>query len=387
MDAVHSLHARVRALPPYRLDALIGVLVAVEGGAEVLLLAGLEGGAQALALLVMALVGLAAGLRRRLPVTALALCQTAMFLFVQVDADLVDNIIGPYFVSMLIAFTAGYVLEGRRLWVAAAIGVAIGGLSTATDSYPNDVESFVMTAALGVLGPMLLGQILRHRTHLNEALAAKAARLERERREEADAAALEERTRIAGELHDVVAHALSAMTVQAGAARRLVERDPDKARAAFASAEHTGREALTELRRLLGVLRREDEELALAPQPSLLHVTELIRRATAAGLPATLRTEGEVRALPGGVDLTAYRLVQEALTAARDRGSAGRAEVAIRYGDGDVVVEVSDDGAGDGRRLLGMRERVAVYGGDLSTRRLPAGGWSVAARLPVEAGR
>ena len=387
MDALRSLLARVRALPPYRLDALLGVLVGGEGAAEILLIAGLEGGTRVLALLVMALMGLAAGLRRRLPVAAVALCQTAMVLFIQVDVDLGDSIALPYFVSMLIAFTAGYELEGRRLGVAAAAGVAIGALGTATDTYPDDVEAFVLTAALGVLGPMLLGQILRHRTHLNDALAAKAARLERERREEAEAAALDERTRIASELHDVVAHALSAMTVQASAARRLVERDPDQARAAFASAEHTGREALTELRRLLGVLRREDEELALAPQPSLVHVAELIRRATAAGLPATLRTEGDVRPLPAGVDLTAYRLVQEALTAARDRGSAGKAEVAIRYGAGDVLVEVCDDGAGDGRRLLGMRERVAVYGGDLNTRRLPAGGWSVAARLPVEAAR
>ena len=137
----------------------------------------------------------------------------------------------------------------------------------------------------------------------------------------------EERTRIAGELHDVVAHALSAMTVQAAAARRLTERDPEKAAVAFATVEHTGREALTELRRLLGVLRREDEELALAPQPSLAHIGGLASRVTSAGLPVALSISGEPRPLPAGVDLTAYRVVQEALGGARDRGQAGRAEV------------------------------------------------------------
>ena len=196
---------------------------------------------------------------------------------------------------------------------------------------------------------------------------------------------MEERTRIASELHDVVAHALSAMTVQATAARRLAEGDPARAASAFAAVEGTGREALTELRRLLGVLRKEDEELALAPQPSLLHVAGLARRATAAGLPVALTVTGAARPLPAGVDLTAYRIVQEALGRARDAGSAGRADVTVAYGDGDVSVEVSDDGGPDGRRLLGMRERVAVYGGELSTAALDGGGWRVSARLPAGA--
>ena len=126
------------------------------------------------------------------------------------------------------------------------------------------------------IGPILFGQALRNRARLNQALHAKAERAERERAAAADAAALEERTRIAGELHDVVAHALSAMTVQAAAARRMAERDPEQAERAFATVEATGREALTELRRLLGVLRREDEELGLAPQPSLAHIGSLV---------------------------------------------------------------------------------------------------------------
>ena len=227
--------------------------------------------------------------------------------------------------------------------------------------------------------------MLRNRARLNRALHSRAERADREREAAADAAALEERTRIAGDLHDVIAHALSAMTVQAAAARRMAERDPARAEASFAVVETTGREALTELRRLLGVLRRDDEELALAPQPSLAHVSTLIQRATASGLRVELRIDGEPVALPAGIDLTAYRLVQEALRRAREGGRAARASVRVTYATAEVRIEVVDDGAPEDRRLLGLRERVAVYGGELKAAAAEDGGWRVAARLPVGA--
>jgi signal transduction histidine kinase len=385
MSSLRSLPARALALPPGRLDALLGALVLVDGVLEVLLLAQLPGfGRQSAALGAAAAIALAVALRRRLPITAVTIAWASMLAAYAIGPDLIDNVAGAWFANMFVTFTAGYVLEGRRLWLAAAIGAAFTTLSAAINDDPSDLGDFLFGIGLGVGGPMLLGQLLRNRTRLNETLREKARQLEGERAREAEAAALDERTRIAGELHDVVAHALSAMTVQAAAARRLADRDPGRAREAFATAEATGREALTELRRLLGVLRKEDEELALAPQPSLAHIADLVRRAAAAGLPTELRTEGERRALPAGVDLTAYRVVQEALTAARDFGAAGRAEVSIRYRDHDVEVEVSDDGAEKDRRLLGMRERVAVYGGELMTAGSPEGGWRVAARLPIE---
>ena len=231
----------------------------------------------------------------------------------------------------------------------------------------------------------MFGQVLRNRMRLNRALHSRAERARLEREAAADAAALDERTRIAGDLHDVIAHALSAMTVQAAAARRMAERDPARAEASFAVVETTGREALTELRRLLGVLRRDDEELALAPQPSLSHVRSLIQRATASGLRVELRIDGEPLLLPAGVDLTAYRLVQEALRRAREGGGAARASVRVSYSPGEVRIEVVDDGVAEGRRLLGLRERVAVYGGELKTAAPEGGGWRVAARLPVGA--
>jgi len=156
----------------------------------------------------------------------------------------------------------------------------------------------------------------------------------------------------------------------------------------FAAVEASGRESLAELRRLLGVLRREDEDLALAPTPSLAHVDALVARVRAAGLPVDVRLDGAPVALPAGVDLTAYRVVQEALREALEEGRAGRAAVRVRYEDGAVVVEVRDDGHGEaapGRRLLGMRERVQLVGGELDVGVPREGGHRLRARLPFEA--
>ena len=380
-----SLVARVRAMPPYRLDALVGAVLYVEICVELTVLAGLRGPKLALAYLLAAGFGLALALRRRAPIPAVALATSGMLTGDLLGPQVIDNVASPFFVTILVTFTAGSALEGRRLVVAFLIGAALVALSTAVGDYSDEAPSYLFSITFSLAAPMLFGQLLRNRTRLNQALREKALSAEHARAEEAEAAALEERTRIASELHDVVAHALSAMTVQATAARRLAEREPTQAEKAFAAVEGTGREALTELRRLLGVLRKEDEELALAPQPSLVHVDGLVRRATAAGLPVALTVTGAARPLPAGVDLTAYRIVQEALGRARDAGSAGRADVTVAYGADDVSVEIRDDGAPADRVLLGMRERVAVYGGELSTAALDGGGWRVTARLPSEA--
>jgi signal transduction histidine kinase len=198
-------------------------------------------------------------------------------------------------------------------------------------------------------------------------------------------AVADERTRIAGELHDVVAHALSAMTVQAAVARRLALTRPELAREAFGAIETAGREALDELRRLLGVLRREDAALTLAPQPSVRHVRSLARRVTAAGLSVTLRVEGTELELPAGVDATAYRVVQDTLAAALEHRGAGRADVRVRLGADAVEVEIRDDGRSpDPRSLTGVRERVALHGGSLTALSRPEGGHRVRATLPLD---
>jgi len=218
----------------------------------------------------------------------------------------------------------------------------------------------------------------------------RAARAEREREELARLAVSEERARVARELHDVVGHSVSVMTVQASAVRRLLEPDQEKEHAALLVVEQTGREALAEMRRMVGVLRRPEEAPALAPQPTLEQLERLIEHAREAGLPVELQVEGEPVQLSAGVDLTAYRLVQEGLTNALKHARAAHAEVLVRYSDGHVELTVSDDGPGGGdgdkggHGLVGMRERVSVYGGELEAGPRPEGGYRLRARLPVE---
>jgi signal transduction histidine kinase len=244
---------------------------------------------------------------------------------------------------------------------------------------------FALTVISG--GPMLIGRLVQSRARLNRALHEKALAVEADRAARAAGAVADERARIAGELHHLVSAALASMVGQAGAAETLVRDKPEVAESAFASVETTGREALAEIRRLLGVLRRDDEELALAPQPSLTHIRDLVARARAAGLPVELEVEGEHGPLPAGVDLTAYRVIQEALEGALDAPGARRAAVRLRYGDADVTLEVTDVGdarPGPERRLLGMRERVAIYGGELVAEPADGFGYAVRARLPLE---
>jgi signal transduction histidine kinase len=219
----------------------------------------------------------------------------------------------------------------------------------------------------------------------------RAARAEREREERARLAVAEERARIARELHDVVGHSVSVMTVQAAGVRRLLRPEQEREREALLIVERTGREALAEMRRMVGVLRRPEEAPALAPQPSLEHLDRLVEQARDAGLPVELRIEGEARELPAGVDLTAYRLVQEGLTNALKHARATRAEVRVDYRDGEIEVTVSDNGTGvgngdaSGHGLVGMRERVSVYGGELQAGPQPGGGYRLRATLPVTA--
>jgi signal transduction histidine kinase len=231
-------------------------------------------------------------------------------------------------------------------------------------------------------GAWVAGRIVRRQNLLFDALAREQAARER-------AAAADERARLARELHDVVAHSVSTMVVQAEAGESLLERDPERARAAFVSITSSGRQALTELRRMLGLLRGADGETALGPQPGLAQLRELVEQVHAVGLPVELSIEGEPRPLPAGVDLSAYRIVQEALTNTLKHARPAHARVTVRYRNDDVEVEVVDDGRApkngthDGQGIAGMRERVRLYGGTLETGRRDQGGFSVRARLPA----
>jgi signal transduction histidine kinase len=375
--------ARLRALDPYRADLLLAVVFLVEAMAELALLVP----DRAPDKWVMALIigGLAAtiAIRRRFPIAATIAVMPLFTAGNVLDVLYVDHMVSPFFVMLLVLYGVGRHLEGRIVYALAAYGTVWMSISTAIDSSDDSAGNYLLAVVALVGGPILLGRVIRNRAHLNRALREKAQRLEHERAERAAAAAVEERSRIAGELHDVVAHALSAMVVQASGARRLAERDPARAGEAFLAVETSGREALTEIRRLLGVLRRDDEELALAPQPSLRHVASLLRKVEAAGLPVELAVEGEERDLPIGVDLTAYRVVQEALGGALEHGHAGRAQVSLHYAADHVDLEVADDGGTPERPLLGIRERVVLSGGQLRAGARRDGGHVVRARLPT----
>ncbi|MDL4777024.1 MULTISPECIES: sensor histidine kinase [Thermomonosporaceae] len=252
-----------------------------------------------------------------------------------------------------------------------------------------------------VAGVWALGRNLRLRRTYFAELEHRAARLERARGSDARAARIEERSRIARELHDVVAHHVSVMTVQAGAARRIIDRDPGSAREAMSTIEEVGRTALSEMRRIVGVLRTDrDTEAAgreLAPQPGLGDLGELLDHVRETGLAVQLWIEGEARTPSPGVDVAAFRLIQEALTnTLKHAGSQARAWVRLYYTDADLTVEIEDDGRGTatiiadnednpGHGLVGMYERVALYGGELRIGPRVGGGFGVRARFPLEA--
>jgi signal transduction histidine kinase len=258
-------------------------------------------------------------------------------------------------------------------------------------SSPRDfaIGDIVFPTIFGVMA-WLAGRVVRSRAALTAELHEAAVRADEQREAEAERAVAEERRRIAREMHDVVAHSVSMMVIHAGGARRIVQRDPARAAGAAELIERTGRDALREMRHLLGVLHAGEDLGELAPQPTLHGLDGLVERSRVAGLPVALRIEGERRELPSGLDLAAYRVVQEALTNALKHGG-GSAEVLVRFEPGELRLEIADEGThalgpridGTGHGLLGMRERVRVFGGELHTGPRARGGFEVIARLPL----
>ena len=238
-----------------------------------------------------------------------------------------------------------------------------------------------------LIGAWVVGDNLGTRRAYTRALEERAERLEREQAAEQARAVAEEQARIARELHDVIAHNVSVMVVQAAAANDVFDSRPERAREALHAIEASGRSALAELRRLLGVVRGDGADYT--PQPGLDRLDDLVAQVRAAGLAVAVTVEGAPRALPAGVDLSAYRVVQEALTNTLKHAEATRADVALRYRDGELDVEVRDDGDGPdngsspGHGLIGMRERVTAFGGTLETGPLNTGGFGVSARFPL----
>jgi signal transduction histidine kinase len=272
--------------------------------------------------------------------------------------------------------------ERRIALIGGAIGLAGGLTWIGLDDFLLPVVTFG--------GAWLAGRLVRQRQQYASALEERAHMLERERDADARVAAAEERVRLARELHDIVGHSVSVMVVQAGVERQLLDESLASTREVLASIERTGKEALAEMRRLVGVLRLKDEALELTPLPGVGHLEPLLSRMSEAGLSVGLRIEGAEAPLPPGIDLAAYRIVQEALTNTLRHANAEHADVLVRYGNDALELEVVDDGAesspnGAGHGLDGMRERVALYGGEVQTGRLDGGGFIVRARLPLGA--
>jgi len=274
---------------------------------------------------------------------------------------------------------------------AAELGSAAVQLTPGRFQNPTVVSNGLIIGAAWLLGHFV-GRRRAYTARLEQ-----TAESERVRAEQARRAVAEERLRLARELHDVVAHSISVIAVQSGVGAHVASTQPEEAAKALAAIEATSRAALTELRRLLGVLRQEGEPQGdLAPVPGLADLDSLLAEVAKAGLGVRLRVQGTPSPLPAGIDLSAYRIVQEALTNVVKHAGPARAQVTICYRDQEVTVEVTDDGRGvtvpigDGRArvghgLIGMAERVQVFGGDLEVGPRPGGGFRVAARLPLTA--
>ncbi len=291
---------------------------------------------------------------------------------------------------MIALYTVGSQRGGAVLWRVTAVLLPLMMAFVTWGVVRGDAPwQAIISTPVMFLGSLILGDNMRRRRERVAELAERAERAERERELLAHQHVHDERTRIARELHDVVAHSVSLMVIQTAAARRQLTVDSAKADAAMATVEETGRTAMQEMRRILGVLRDEDGQQARAPQPSLAHLDQLL--ATAPDLPVALHTEGDLTDVPAGIELSAYRIVQEAITnVRRHAGAVHHVDVTVQRTNGTLMVEVADDGRGasvaaspNGFGLVGMRERVAAYEGELLAGPRKGGGWRVRATFPV----
>jgi signal transduction histidine kinase len=361
---------------PLAVDAALAVALAASAEGEILT-TDVAGPLEWLVPLGL-LATLPVALRRRLPLVAVVLVIVGI-----VTLDWVSRIQEPQSTLLpylLVVYSAG--AHAPRAHGIAALVIAVTGL---TIDEPGDMI---------VLGPLsvatwLTGRLVRSWRRQAVELARLAGALERERSETARLAVVDERARIARDLHDVVGHGLSLLVLQAGAERLSLGDDRSGTREALAAIERSGRSTLTELRRLVGVLRSADDDPELAPLPGLARLDDLARQVRDAGLPVHLQVDGEPVPLPPGLDVAAYRVVQEALTnALRHAQDAHRVCIRVGYGPRELTLEIADDGRpgaeprADAHGLVGMRERVALYGGRLTAGPGPEGGFVVTARLP-----
>ena len=337
-----------------------------------------------LAILIMVLPLFA---RRRFPFAA-----PAVYWLIAVGLSFVDGRFIPFMTTIMVlgvaaSFLLGNLRDSSRAW--AGLGIVLGGTAVIVLNKPAHATSeliFIpLLFGLGWLG----GYALRERAEQAEAADVRAAQAERERDAAARIAVAEERARIARELHDIVAHAVSVMVLQVGAVRHGLPDALAEDREALKGVEHVGRTALTEMRRLLAAMQRNGDEAELMPQPGLDSLDSLAEDIGRAGLPVRLHVDGQPVQLPRQIDLSAYRIAQEGLTNALKHGRASQADVTVEYRPSELQIEVRDDGVGAagsdglGHGLVGIGERVKIYGGEMTAGPTPSGGFLLSARLPL----
>jgi signal transduction histidine kinase len=381
------LLARVRRLDPVRVDGLAALMLLLAVEAQLWLEPAARGRVAAAA--GGAIVAGAVAVRRRWPLGALVVGVTA-----SVSADALSGPASVAAVATLPAAILGFYGAGafvgeRRARAALAIGVALLALDVAITTQ-SAADLFFDAVIIGLL-PWAAGQMARARAARERAHRERAERLDSERELRARTAAYGERARIARELHDVIAHSVSVMVIQAGGARMVMSSDPERAVDSLKLVERAGRDALAEMRRLLGALEGGIDPRALAPQPRLADVAALVASTRAAGLVTDLRIEGEALPISPALDLCAYRIVQEALTNAIKHAGPAAVEVRLRWAGEMLELEISDDGRGpvasgaaaSGHGIAGMRERAGLHGGSIQAGSGASGGFAVRACLPV----
>jgi signal transduction histidine kinase len=370
---------RVQERTLVQIDIAIAAVVVVVGVVE-FVLEDIQPAGVAIPMAIIA--GSSLAFRRRWPLVVVSICFAALAIDTWAGVPL-SQPATPMTWIVLSQYTAARHCTLKGAIAGLAIGLGIFATTLAKDA------SDLVFGLIIILAPWLVGLAMRSRVADSIELAARADTLERTRDEQVQVATTEERRRIARDLHDVIAHSISVMVVQAGAAAEIVDRNPERASQALRDVQDTGRSALTEMSTLLGVLRESGEEIGLAPQPGLADVESLLNQTRAAGLPVQLKIEGQRRELPAGIELSLYRVIQEALTNARKHAGEASACVTIAFEPRVVRFAITDDGAGsdDGyggsQGIIGMRERVTIYQGTLEAGPRPGGGFEVRGCIPL----
>ena len=345
----------------------------------------LDRGPEAVIVAVLAAVVVLLALHSRLglvaPLGALALFALASFAAPNwvLDSSFV------YLLVMMSCGLAGYLTQSTRDHAGLLVVVAAG--SVAVWQHPDGDLGQALSVVIFTSLAWLIGLLVRRPVQRAITAEERATLLEQEQAEAAHQAVVDERQRIARELHDIIAHSVSVMTVQAGAVRRRLTEEQDTERASLLAVERTGREAMAEMRRLVGMLREDDAAPSYGPQPGMQTIETLVSTVRGAGLPVELDVEGTSRELPPGIDLAAYRVVQEALTNALKHAGPARAWVRVHWGADELTLEVANDGRntpeGNGYGHVGMQERLRLYGGRLESGARPEGGYVVRAHVPI----